>query len=109
LRLYDGLLRLKPSPIVALNRAVAVANVQGPRAALDAINGMAQRERLETHYLLHAVFGDLHARLNDHAAAITSFERALELSQVTAEQAHLQRARARSVAELEREKLARSA
>jgi RNA polymerase sigma-70 factor (ECF subfamily) len=109
LRLYDDLLRIKPSPVVALNRAVAVAHVHGARAALEAIEAMAQRQRLESNYLLHAVVGDLHARLNDHAAAIVSFQRALELSQVGPEQAHLQRALDRSLAELEREKLARGA
>ena len=107
LRHYDDLLRIKPSPVIALNRAVAVANVHGAQAALDAITVMDQRHRLESHHLLHAVVGDLHARLDDHVAAIASFQRALELSQVGPEQAHLQRALDRSRAALEREKLAR--
>jgi RNA polymerase sigma-70 factor (ECF subfamily) len=91
LRHYDDLLRLKRSPIVALNRAVALANVAGPKAALEAITAMDQRDRLESHYLLHAVVGDLQLRINDYAAAATSFRRALELSQVGPEQAHLAR------------------
>lgn len=81
----------KPSPIVALNRAVAVANLHGPQAALEVVAAMEKRERLESHYLLHAVLGELHWRLNDHCAAAESFRRALQLSQVGPEQLYLAR------------------
>lgn len=91
LRHYDELLRLKPSPIVELNRAVAVAHVHGARAALDVLAAMKDRDRLESHYLLHAVIGELHSRLNDHRAAAESFRRALQLARVGPEQAHLTR------------------
>jgi RNA polymerase sigma-70 factor (ECF subfamily) len=91
LRHYDDLNRLKPSPVVALNRAVAVANLNGPQAALDAIAAIPQRERLESHYLFHAVLGELQQRLNDHRAAAESFRRALDLAQVGPEQLHLSR------------------
>jgi len=91
LRHYDELLRLKPSPIVALNRAVAIANVHGPQAALDAIAGISQREKLESSHLLHAVIGELHWRRRNHAAAAASFRRALSLAEVGPEQAHLAR------------------
>lgn len=91
LRHYDGLNLLKPSPIVALNRAVAVANLHGPEAGLLAISGMPQRQKLETHYLLHAVLGELHWRLNDHRAAAISYRRALELAKVGPEQLYLTR------------------
>lgn len=91
LKHYDELDRIKPSPIVALNRAVAVANLHGPQAGLDAIEGMDQRERLESHYLLHAVLGELAWRLNDHRAAAASFRRALQLADVGPEQMHLAR------------------
>jgi RNA polymerase sigma factor (sigma-70 family) len=86
---YDHLQRLKPSPIVALNRAVAVANVHGPQAALDALKEIPQRDKLESHYLLHAVAGELHWRLQQHAAAAESFRRALSLAEVGPEQAYL--------------------
>jgi RNA polymerase sigma-70 factor (ECF subfamily) len=88
---YDALHRIKPSPIVALNRAVAVANLHGPQAGLDAIEKMNQRDRLESHYLLHAVLGELAWRLNDHRAAAESFRRALQLAEVGPEQMHLAR------------------
>jgi RNA polymerase sigma-70 factor (ECF subfamily) len=91
LRHYDELIRIKPSPEVALNRAVAVANLRGPRAGLWAIAAIPDRERLEANYLLHAVTGELHRRLGDHPAAAESFRRALELSHVGPEQLHLTR------------------
>jgi RNA polymerase sigma-70 factor (ECF subfamily) len=88
---YDALYRLKPSPIIALNRAVALANLEGPRAGLDAIAEMPQRQRLESHYLFHAVAGELWLRLDDHRAAAESFRRALQLAEVGPEQMHLAR------------------
>ena len=97
LRHYDQLLRVKPSPIVALNRAVAVANVDGPEQGLRAIAAIEDRERLDNHYLLHAVIGELEWRQNDHRAAAESFRRALQLAKVGPEQAHLTRMLARSL------------
>ena len=91
LRHYDELYRLKPTPIVALNRAVAVAHVSGPQAALDAIDAISQRDRLDAHYLLHAVTGELHWRLKNHPAAAESFRRALQLAHVGPEQIYLTR------------------
>lgn len=91
LRHYDELHRIKPSPVVALNRAVAVAQVHGPQAGLDAIAAMPQRDRLASHYLLHAVVGELYWRLHDNRSAAENFRRALELAHVGPEQVHLQR------------------
>lgn len=91
LRHYDGLYVLKPSPVVALNRAVAVAHVHGPQAGLEAVAAIAGRDRLDGHYLLHAVEGELHWRLKNERAAAESFRRALELAHVGPERAHLAR------------------
>jgi RNA polymerase sigma-70 factor (ECF subfamily) len=88
---YDELYRRKPSPIIALNRAVAVAHVHGPQAGVDALAGLPDRERLESHYLLHAVMGELNWRLNLHQAAAGNFRRALHLAQVGPEQTYLTR------------------
>ena len=96
LRLYDELIQIKPSPIVALNRAVAVAHRHGPQAGLDALAQMAQLDRLESHYLLHAVAGEFHWRLKDHSAAAECFRRALRLAQVGPEQTYLTRMLERS-------------
>lgn len=91
LRHYDELYRLKPSPIVALNRAVAIAQLHGPQAGLDDLAAIVQRDRLESNYLLHAVEGELYWRLQDNVSAAESFRRALRLAQVGPEQAYLTR------------------
>jgi RNA polymerase sigma factor (sigma-70 family) len=96
LRHYDELYRLKPSPIVALNRAVVVAHLRGPKEGLAALDTIADRDRLESHYLLHAVSGELHWRLKDERAAAASFRRALALAHVGPEQAYLTRMLERS-------------
>lgn len=88
---YDELNRLRPSPIVELNRAVAIAHLNGSRAGLEAIAAIKDREKLESHYLLHAVIGELQFRSGDQAAALESFRRALQLSQVAAERLYLTR------------------
>lgn len=88
---YDELLKMKPSPIVALNRAVAVAHLHGARAGLDAMREIPLRDRLEKLYLLHAVEGELHWRMKDYRAAAASFRRALQLADVGPEQQYLAR------------------
>jgi RNA polymerase sigma-70 factor (ECF subfamily) len=97
LRHYDELGRIKPSPVVALNRAVAVAHVHGPQAGLDAVAAIPQRDRLESHYLLHAVVGELQWRLKNHRAAAESFRQALRLAHVGPEQLYLTRMLERTV------------
>jgi RNA polymerase sigma factor (sigma-70 family) len=93
---YDQLHRRNPSPIIALNRAVAVAHVQGAQAALDAIEAMPHRKLVESQHLFHAVVGELQQQLANHEAAAESFRRALELAQVRPEQHHLTRMLERS-------------
>jgi len=88
---YDELHRLMPTPIIALNRAVAIAHAHGPRAGLQAIAEIPDRDRLEPNHLFHAVVGELNLRLNDNQAAAESFRRAHKLAQVGPEQAHLVR------------------
>lgn len=91
LRHYDALFQLKPTPVVALNRAVAVAHLHGPQAGLDTIVQIAQRERLENQYLIHAVVGELYWKLGRHAEAAENFRRALQLAEVGPEQHYLGR------------------
>lgn len=93
---YDELHRIKPSPIVALNRAVVVSYLLGPQAAIDAIAEIPHLERLESHYLLHAVKGELQLRLNNDRGAAESFRRALQLARVGPEQLFLARMLERS-------------
>ena len=75
LRLYDLLLELKPSPVVALNRAVALAMVEGPEAGLAALAPL----RLDDYYLLPATEGELQARAGHPHRAAEAFRRSLEM------------------------------
>jgi RNA polymerase sigma-70 factor, ECF subfamily len=90
LALYDQLLLFEPSPVVALNRAVALGEVEGPAAGLSAVDGLP----LESYYLLHAVRADLLFRLGRSADAVAAYDAALVLTENEAERAHLARSRA---------------
>jgi RNA polymerase sigma-70 factor (ECF subfamily) len=83
--LYDQLLAASPTPVVALNRAVALAEVKGPAAALAAVDGLD----LGRYHLFHATRADLLARLGRHAAAADAYEAARNLATNSAEQTFL--------------------
>ena len=85
LALYDQLARIDPGPVVALNRAVAVAEVDGPAAALRLIGGLD----LDGYHLFHAIRGDLLARLGRVAQARHAFEAAARLTQNQREREYL--------------------
>jgi RNA polymerase sigma-70 factor, ECF subfamily len=89
LQLYDQLLSLAPSPVVALNRAVAVAEVSGPAAALALVDGLD----LGGYHLFHAVRADLLRRLGRRGDAALAYEAAIGLTENAAERAFLQRRR----------------
>ena len=91
LLLYDMLTEIDRSPVVALNRAVVISNVQGPEAALDAIAAISSHESLSGYYLYHAVLAHLRYTVGDFKTAAISFRRAMELTDVTSEQAFLRR------------------
>jgi RNA polymerase sigma-70 factor (ECF subfamily) len=91
LGLYDFLERLQPSPIVSLNRAVAVAMVQGVQPALELIEGLARAGQLGSYHLLHAARGDLLRRLGARDEAAKSYARALELVGNDSERRFLER------------------
>ena len=90
-RLYDVLERLQPSPIVSLNRAAAVAMVDGPRPALALIDALAASGELERYHLLHAARADLLRRLGATTEAAESYGRALQLVTNDAERRFLER------------------
>src|SRR2546426_4897137 len=90
-RLYDVLERLEPSPIVSLNRAVAVAMVEGPRSALALIDALAATGDLDGYHLLHAARADLLRRLGSSADAAASYARALALVTNDSERRFLER------------------
>ena len=77
LRLYDDLMQLNPSPVVALNRAVALARVEGPAAALHEVERLEKEPTLEGYYLLPSVKGALLLELGHPRAAATAFREAL--------------------------------
>jgi RNA polymerase sigma-70 factor (ECF subfamily) len=77
--LYDLLERMQPSPIVSLNRAVAVAMANGPREGLALIDALAAGDHLADYHLLHAARADLLRRLGSAVEAAKSYQRALEL------------------------------
>jgi RNA polymerase sigma-70 factor (ECF subfamily) len=94
LRLYDQLLAVAPSPVVALNRAVAVAEVDGPAAALAIVDGLKPAS-LGGYYLFHAIRADLLRRLGRRADADSAYETAIAQTGNAAERAHLARAKGR--------------
>lgn len=89
--LYDLLLQTHPSPVVELNRAVAVAMSDGPASGLDLINAILARGELENYHLAHAARADLCRRLGQTAEARASYERALALTQQEPERRFLER------------------
>ena len=90
-QLYDLLERVEPSPIVSLNRAVAVAMVDGPQSALGLIDGLAATGELEEYHLLHAARADLLRRMGSKEEAAKSYMRALELVTNESERRFLKR------------------
>jgi RNA polymerase sigma-70 factor (ECF subfamily) len=78
--LYDALLGLSPSPVIELNRAVALAMRDGPQAGLALIEALLQRGELADYHLAHAARADLYRRLGRSAEARAAYERALQLS-----------------------------
>jgi RNA polymerase sigma-70 factor (ECF subfamily) len=89
LTLYDQLLALAPSPVVALNRAVAVAEVEGPEAALALVDGL----ELDSYHLFHAIRADLLRRLGRDAEAAPAYEAAIARAGNAPQRAFLERRR----------------
>jgi RNA polymerase sigma-70 factor (ECF subfamily) len=92
-QLYDQLLAATPTPVVALNRAVAVAEVDGPEVALDVVEELP----LEGYHLFHAVRADLLVRTGRVAEAVAAYDRALELTSNAAERDLLAARRAEAI------------
>jgi RNA polymerase sigma-70 factor (ECF subfamily) len=88
---YDVLLRLEPTPVVELNRAVAVAMRDGPAAGLSLVDELLERGELADYHLAHAARADLCRRLGRSADARTAYERALALTQLQPERRFLER------------------
>jgi predicted RNA polymerase sigma factor len=88
--LYDRLLRIQPSPVVQLNRAVAIAMCEGPEAGLRHIDAVLEHGELANYYLAHSARADMYRRLGRTAEARSSYEKALALTQQEPERQFLQ-------------------
>ncbi|HBX55028.1 RNA polymerase sigma factor [Pseudomonas sp. UBA2684] len=89
--LYDALLQVHPSPVIELNRAVAVAMRDGPQAGLELLNGLLRRGELADYHLAHAACADFHRRLGHTAEARAAYQRALQLVQQAPDRQFLER------------------
>lgn len=89
--LYDVLAQVEPSPIVDLNRAVAVAMRDGPSAGIELIDAIMARGQLADYHLAHSARGELFRRLGRNAEARVSFERAIGLTRQEPERRFLER------------------
>lgn len=89
LYLYDHWLQFSYSPVVALNRAVALGHVEGPAAAIEAVQKISSQHQMETYYLTHAVLGEFEAQQQNHQAAAKHLERAIALTSLRSEQEFL--------------------
>jgi RNA polymerase sigma-70 factor (ECF subfamily) len=88
--LYNQLVRIQPSPVVHLNRAVAIAMCDGPEAGLVHIDGLLEQGELSNYYLAHSARADMCRRLGRTAEARSSYEKALALTQQEPERQFLQ-------------------
>jgi RNA polymerase sigma-70 factor (ECF subfamily) len=88
--LYNQLVRMQPSPVVHLNRAVAIAECDGPEAGLTHIDAVLEDGELANYYLAHSARAELYRRLGRTAEARTSYEKALSLTQQEPERQFLQ-------------------
>ena len=88
--LYNRLLRIQHSPVVQLNRAVAIAMCDGPEAGLKHIDAVVEHGELANYYLAHSARAELYRRLGRTAEARASYERALALTQQEPERQFLQ-------------------
>jgi RNA polymerase sigma-70 factor (ECF subfamily) len=91
--LYTTLARMTPSPVVELNRAVAVAMADGPAIGLRMVDDLASEEALQRSHLYHSTRGDLLRRLDRRDEARVAYERALDLVRTAPERAFLERRR----------------
>jgi RNA polymerase sigma-70 factor (ECF subfamily) len=88
--LYNQLLRIQPSPVVQLNRAVAIAMCDGPEAGLKQIDAVLEHGDLANYYLAHSARADMCRRLGRTAEARSSYQKALALTQQEPERQFLQ-------------------
>jgi predicted RNA polymerase sigma factor len=89
LSLYDRLVALGGSPVIALNRAVALGKIHGPQAGIAAVAAIRRSRKLKSYYLLYAVLGEFESQLDHKQAAAEHFRRSFELAETKSERAFL--------------------
>ena len=89
--LYDVLLRLQPSPVIALNRAAAISMIDGPQVALNLVDSLAAREKLAGYHLLPATRADFLAKLGRNDEAATAYRDAIALAKLEPERRWLEK------------------
>ncbi|MEO6038782.1 MAG: DUF6596 domain-containing protein, partial [Saprospiraceae bacterium] len=90
LQYYTWLCQLAPSPITALNKAIVVLQVHGPQAALQALETIPHKKKMEGYYLYYSLLGEIHHRLDDPFTANQHFRRAIQLTRSEAERKMLE-------------------
>ena len=91
LALYDHWVTINDSPIIALNRAVAIANVNGPEAGLEATEAIRKSGQLDSYYLLYAVLGEFQFRQDQFDSAADNFRQAIKLTDLKSEKVFLEK------------------
>jgi len=89
LAMYDRLVQFDSSPVVALNRAVAIANLHGPEAGIAAVEAIPNRAQLNSYYLMYAVLGDFEMRRGNFRGAAEQLRKALSFAELQSEKAFL--------------------
>ncbi len=89
LSLYDRLIEYDQSPVVALNRAVVIAKIHGPKAGLKAVRNVRDLSKLSSYYLLYAVLGEFEMQSGNLQIAAEQFRRSFELAETKSERAFL--------------------
>jgi RNA polymerase sigma-70 factor (ECF subfamily) len=87
LSLYDHLVELDDSPVIALNRAVALAQVHGAQAGIEAVGAIQNPQSLESYYLLYAVLAEFESHLGNFPAAASHLRKAMQLTEIKSERA----------------------
>jgi RNA polymerase sigma-70 factor (ECF subfamily) len=89
LSLYDRLVELDDSPVIALNRAVALAQIHGARSGIEAVGAIQNPQSLESYYLLYAVLAEFESQLGNFPAAASHLRKAMQLTEIKSERALL--------------------
>jgi len=89
LSLYDRLVELDDSPVIALNRAVALAQVHGARSGIEAVGAIQNPQSLESYYLLYAVLAEFESQIGNFPAAASHLRKAMQLTEIKSERALL--------------------